>query len=198
MFDKLFRLLKLKLESTSLPGASFGSDWVVVNSLPLNADIKEADNTLRLSLINIEEEKVLKAQQHLRRDPENPDRFFTANPEIKLNLYVLASAYFANYEEALKRIAFVIRVLQQKYVYEQEDIDSMGINNEGEPVLHKVIFDLFTQTLDQQYQFSQSYGNKQIPTVLYKARIVTIDEPIRENFVPQVGEGLIEVEAGLI
>jgi hypothetical protein len=154
-----------------------GDDWVSIDSLPSDADIKNADDLLHLTLLNIEEERILKNQQNTRRDPKDPTRFIIANPEIRLNVYVLASAYFKTYTEALKRLAYVVRVFQQKNVFSPEDINGLlDGQNDAPPILEQVIVDLYSQSLDQQYQFSQSYGTKQIPSVIYKVRLLVIDE----------------------
>lgn len=181
MFDKLFLLLKAAVQNAGLRGSNPDGEWVSIKSLPTDADLNKADDMLHLTLLNVEEERVLKSQQHTRRDPNNPSRMIVANPEIKLNVYVMAAAFFTNYTEALKRLAYVIRVFQRKNVYSPQDVQELlGDANDIPPILDQVIVDLYSQSLDQQYQFSQSLGNRQIPAVIYKVRLMVIDELFEE------------------
>jgi hypothetical protein len=189
LLDKLFISLKAAILTAELTSPKPEPvDWVSIEGLPSNAELKDADGTLRLSLVNIEEERILKNQVNTRRDPGNPSRMLIVNPEIKLNVYVQASAYFTSYTEALKRLAYVIRVFQKKNVYSAADVDTLlAGQNDAPPILDQIIVDLYSQSLDQQYQFSQSYGSKQIPSVIYKVRLLVIDElPVEPPTVPVI------------
>jgi Pvc16 N-terminal domain len=182
LLDKLFislknAILRAELPNGGLPDSGFRPDWVKIGTLPTDANLDNADEKLYLTLVNIEEERVTKNQLNTRRDPSDPSKFIVVNPEIKLNAYILATAYFPSYTEALKRIAYVIRVFQQKNVFSPAEINELlDNNNDTPPILDQVIVDLFSQSLDQQYQFSQSYGSKQIPSIIYKVRLLVIDE----------------------
>jgi hypothetical protein len=179
LLDKLFILLKSAIEGAQLPdGVDFNpQDWVSLEGLPANANLGDVPDGLYLTLVNVEEERITKNQLNTRRDPTDPSRMVVVNPEIKLNVYVLASAHFKTYTEALKRLAYVIRVFQRKNVFtDVEVLDILKDKNDIPPILDQVIVDLYSQSLDQQYQFSQSYGNKQIPSVIYKIRLLVIDE----------------------
>lgn len=188
MLDKLFISLKAAILNAVLSSPQPPGDWVSLAGLPADANLKEADETLRLTLVNIEEERILKNQINTRRDPADPSRILTINPEIKLNVYVQASAYFTSYTEALKRLAYVIRVFQKKNVYSAAEVDALlAGQNDAPPILDQIIVDLYSQTLDQQYQFSQSYGSKQIPSVIYKVRLLVIDElPLEPPAAPAI------------
>jgi Pvc16 N-terminal domain len=180
LLDKLFISLKHIIERALLaPEDQFKEDpeWVTIGGLPAEPTLDNATGKLHLSLVNIEEERINKNQLNTRRDPNDPSKFIIVNPEIKINVYVLATAHFLRYEEALKRIAYVIRVFQRKNVYSADDIfNFLDEKNDVPPILDQVIVDLYTQPLDQQYQFSQSYGSKQIPSIIYKVRLLVIDE----------------------
>ena len=182
MLDKLFISLKAAILNAELTSPQPPGDWVSIEGLPGDASLKDANDTLRLTLVNIEEERILKNQVNTRRDPANPSRILIVNPEIKLNVYIQASAYFNSYTEALKRLAFVIRVFQKKNVYSAADVDALlAGQNDTPPILDQIIVDLYSQSLDQQYQFSQSYGSRQIPSVIYKVRLLVIDELPKES-----------------
>ena len=54
------------------------------------------DDSILLTLVNIEEEKALKSQTPYIREPNGSA--LKINPEIKLNLQILFSANFKNYD----------------------------------------------------------------------------------------------------
>jgi hypothetical protein len=180
LLDKLFILLKSAIETANFDDSKEfdEANWVnIEDALPANSNIGDGKEALYLTLVNVEEERVTKNQLNTRRDPNDPSKLIIANPEIKLNAYILASSNFKNYTKALRRLAYVLRVFQMKNVFSLTDVnDILGLGNDAPPILDQVIVDLYSQSLDQQYQFSQSYGNKQIPSVIYKVRLLVIDE----------------------
>lgn len=179
--------MKSAIENATITSQGFGQGWVEISSLPDNANPADGDDTIKLTLVNIEEERIFKSQLNTRKDISNPGKIISANPDIKLNVYILASAFFSDYPEALKRISYVVRVMQHKNVFTLQDINNMpGVDNTQPPFLDQVIFDLHSQTLDQQYQFSQSYGSRQIPSVIYKARLLVVDELLEPQEVPAI------------
>src|ERR1051326_6950503 len=69
------------------------SSWIVLSNVAAEDGTWAIPNdTLGLSLINIEEERVFKDQQTAFRKPNGDIEHY--NPEIKLNLYILISARF--------------------------------------------------------------------------------------------------------
>ena len=84
------------------------------------------DNSLGLSLINIEEEKVFKEQRTAYLNDLGQAEHM--NPELKLNLYVLVSANYTDfngdaqqYKEGLKQLSYVISLFQGKSVFTSEN-----------------------------------------------------------------------------
>ncbi|MEX0928046.1 MAG: Pvc16 family protein, partial [Balneolales bacterium] len=68
-----------------------GDDKIFLTNVATENGVMIPDNSLGLSLINIEEERIFKDQKGSRKNGRQVDRL---NPEIKLNLYVLITAYF--------------------------------------------------------------------------------------------------------
>jgi hypothetical protein len=148
-----------------------GSPETILGNITKDSDIE--NEKIHLSLVHVEEEKILKEVIHQRR--LNPaDNFYTTiNPEIRVNLYVLVTYQYGgqNYEEALKQLGNVIRVLQGKYVFTKPDFMKV----EYEP-LQQIVVDLHTQTLEQNSNMWQSLGEKLSPSLLYKMRVVSIQD----------------------
>lgn len=149
------------------------------------SDQSQRDNII-VTLINVEEETVGKAQLPYTR---NPDRSIEIiNPEIKLNLYVLFSA-FSNmapedrYFNCLALLCYVVRFFQYKSVF----------NHQNTPNLHqgieKLTLELISPTFEQQNYLWGALGAKYLPSVLYKLRMLTIretEESISGNLVEQI------------
>lgn len=150
------------------------------------SDQSQRDNII-VTLINVEEETVGKAQLPYIR---NPDRSIEiVNPEIKLNLYVLFSA-FSNmapedrYFNCLELLSYVVRFFQYKSVF----------NHQNTPNLHqgieKLTIELISPTFEQQNYLWGALGAKYLPSVLYKLRMLTIretEESISGSLVEQIG-----------
>jgi hypothetical protein len=136
-------------------------------------------NKIGMSIINIEEERIVKDQVFEHRNINgNYERY---NPELKLNLYVLFCANFVNsgesskYGEGLKQLSNVISFFQGKYVFTPDNTPNM------DPSLQKLIVDIYSYSFEQQYNFWSILGAKYLPSVLYKVRLVSIQEKVLES-----------------
>lgn len=141
----------------------------VLGNITKEADI--TDNKIHLSLIQVEEEKVLKEVNHRRRLNPSDDFYSVINPEIRLNLYVLITYQYSgkNYDEALKQLSNVVTVLQGKYVFTKPDFIKAAYE-----VLQNITIELYTQTIDQNSNMWQALGEKLSPSLLYKMRVIGI------------------------
>lgn len=81
-----------------------------------------------VSLVNIEEEKILKSQLPGKINQLNGLAKF--NPEINLNLYVLFAANFGdNYNEALKFISYVVGFFQASNAFSSNTYPALDNKN---------------------------------------------------------------------
>lgn len=126
------------------------------------------DDSLGLTLVNIEEERVTKAQQGFVTTSEG--RVAHANPELKLNLYILIVANFANYKTGLEFLSGAIRFFQSKNVFTPQN--TPGID----PAIQKLIVEMYTLSFEKQNHLWGSLGAKYLPSVMYKVRMVSIQE----------------------
>jgi Pvc16 N-terminal domain len=158
-------------------------DWAVLTNVATEQGTWAIPNdTIGVSLINIEEERVFKDQQTTFKDANGRVQHY--NPELKLNLYMLVSAHFVNgdttsqsngglqYFEGLERLSSVIMMFQGKSVYTPDNTPAMGAH----PELKKLIVELHSYTFEQQYNFWSIVGAKYLPSVLYRIRLVTFQE----------------------
>lgn len=155
-----------------------GDDKIFLTNVATEDGVMIPPNSLGLSLINIEEERVFKEQSPTRKNGSSVN---TMNPELKLNLYVLITAYFqgnndditADYAEGLKQLSYVISFFQAKNVFTSANSPSMS---EYDPNIRRLIVELFSYSFEQLYNFWSVVGTNYLPSALYKVRLVKIQE----------------------
>lgn len=131
------------------------------------------EKSLGLSLVNIEEEKIFKEQKVTFINSEGGVEY--RNPEIKLNLYILISAYYPsdNYLEGLKQLSHVIAFFQSRNVFTNDNSPAMASED---PNIKKLILELYSYSFEQMYNFWSVLGTKYLPSVLYKVRMLKVQE----------------------
>jgi hypothetical protein len=151
------------------------------------------DQSLGLSLINIEEERTNKEQQS--RFINSVGKVEKRNPEIQLNLYVLITANFQNkqanntsddYVEGLKQLSYAIAFFQSKNVFTPENSPALAGFDES---LKKIVVELYSYSFEQLYNFWSVVGAKYLPSVLYKIKTLTI----QENAIQESGEPIEQI-----
>lgn len=138
------------------------------------------DNHLGMSLINIEEERFHKDQQFM---VTNKDGIVEKrNPEIKINLYVLISANYqdsvasetsTDYLEGLKQLSYVISFFQAKNVFTKDNSPALAGLDAN---IEKLVVELYSYNFEQLNNFWSVLGTHYMPSVLYKVRVLTVQE----------------------
>ena len=127
-----------------------------------------------LTVVNIDEEKTLKNSPHYIKQGDTLQK---RNPTLFLNLYMLASCAVDDYETALTNISRVISFFQQKYVFTPENAVASFPSGHVE----KIILDLFSLNFEQVNHLWGISGGKYQPSVLYKLRLIQIQEsPLKD------------------
>lgn len=121
---------------------------------------------LIVSIVNIEEDRISKTPDNFIRQG---DRTLYRNPPMHFNITLIFSATHS-YDKALPLLEGVIRFFQVKNVF--DTTNTTGLDEE----VNKVVFDLVSLNLEQIHQLWTSLGGKYIPSVIYKMRMITIDE----------------------
>ena len=173
MIDKALEILANSIESylVTLPELNISSQDTVhlTNIVKADGNIDIPADSLGLSLVNVEEERVVKDQQAYKAAADGR-RVAHVNPELKLNLYILIVANFNTYETGLKFLSGAIRFFQSKYVFTGENTPDL------DPSIQKLIVDLFPLNFEQQNHLWGALGAKYLPSVMYKVRLLTIQE----------------------
>ncbi|MEI6333096.1 MAG: DUF4255 domain-containing protein [Methylococcaceae bacterium] len=141
----------------------------------------EADlrNKLILSMVNIKEEKTLKnLPNHVRNDITLTTIY--ENPPVFLNFQILIAATHPTYTNALLVLSRAIRFFQFKNVFTQDNVKPDSItkdcpDNELDRLeSFKLIFDLYSPTMEEVNHLWGTLGGKQYPFVLYTLRMLDL------------------------
>ena len=155
-----------------LPDANSGrvvtENIVQKDSLPAENEGSPEEKDIILSLINIEEEKVFKDQSKFARTQGG--NLQVMEPEIKLNVYLIFAANFTDYLTGIKALSEVIGFFQANRVFDAANYPNMN------PVLQRLVFELHTFSLSQSFEFWQSLGGSFLPSVIYRMRMVVVQQ----------------------
>lgn len=137
-------------------------------------------NMLYLSVVNITEEKTMtNLPNQVRNDATL--RVTYENPPIFINLLILMTATHPDYTNALSVLSRAIRFFQFQNVFTQDNVAPNSITTSSVPInpldkleSFKLIFDLYSPTLEEVNHLWGTLGGKQYPFVLYKLRMLDL------------------------
>jgi len=138
-----------------------------------------ARGKLVFSVVNIREEKTLKNLPNFVRN-EATLRTTYENPPVFLNFWILITATDTGYNNALLMLSRAIRFFQSKNVFTQDDIfpASLSINAPPNPLdrleSFKLIFDLYSPSMEEVNHLWGTLGGKQYPFVIYIMRMLDL------------------------
>jgi hypothetical protein len=139
-----------------------------------------------ITLVNLQEETTLKNSPHYRQ--EN-GRTVYRNPPISLNLFILFAALHGDqYETSLKRLSRVVEFFQWR---KELSFATLSPERGGISLDISVFMDLYSLTFEQVNHLWGTLGGKQVPFVLYRARLVTVEAEKRQAEGEQITEILI-------
>lgn len=153
-----------KLNSYLKNRFALGEDKVILSNI-VNQDgslaITESDKVI-LTLVNVQEETVSSRLNSMDNMPR----------PVNLNLYVMVSCYFTdtNYPEALKFLSAVLSFFQSNVVFNHSNTPDLHFN------VDKLTFEIVNQDLQNMSHLWGTIGGKYLPSVLYKIRMITIQE----------------------
>ncbi len=166
-----------------------GSPRVVLGNVAALNDPDYNEPNILLSLINIEEEVLLR----------NPENFFKRdnsvvykNPPMHFNSTIIFGAYRTDinreqdYTDSITYIQKVIGFFQRQNVFDASNSPDLP---DG---IEKIVFELVNLNLEQLYHLWSMLGGKYIPSVVYKMRMVIIDEALEEMEAPLISQIVID------
>ena len=126
------------------------------------------DNHLRgvyISLVNIEEDYTARSTPHFGRQ-DGTTR--TEDPPISLNLYLLFSFDFEDYEVSLARLSSTIEFFQSKPIF---TAGNASPTNAFPSTLERLTLEIHNLNLEQLNHMWGMFGGSYLPSVLYRIRL---------------------------
>ena len=185
MIKEALSFLEKELKNYLAAKLNSGSEEIIkVGNIAkvLDGDGDTATNAARalISIVNIEEDRLSKSPDNYRR---SDDKIVYKNPKIYLNLYLLITAKQTDYSEALKVLSFIIQFFQHKYVFDTQNSPLL------DPKIERLVLDLHTLNFEQMNHLWGILGGKYVPSVLYRMRVVSIEEEAEDS----IGEPIMEI-----
>jgi len=162
MIDLVVKVVASELNEFFRLKFGIKEDRVIISNL-VNQDgspsVKD-DNRLILSLVLIQEEKIV---NNINQTYSKP---------VYLNVFLLFSASFNEKLnlDALKFLTAVISFFQNKHTFNKQNTSNLGNG------IDKLTFEIFNQSIQEQSNLWSTLGAKYMPSILYKVRILKIDE----------------------
>lgn len=134
---------------------------------------------LAVSMVNIREEKALKNLSNQVRNDVTL-RVAYENPPVFLNFQILIVATHTNYSNALLMLSRAIRFFQFRNAFDQDSVapDSMTTNAPSNTLdqleAFKLVFDLYSPSMEEVNHLWGTLGGKQYPFVLYMLRFLDL------------------------
>lgn len=145
------------------------------------------DNKLLLFLVNIEKDTL--PQQQNGNNSGRIDRANVGFPPVHLNLYLMFAGNFGgnNYMEALKFISHTISFFQRRPLFDHQ------ITPDLDPQIEKLTMQIENMDLRDLSNLWGVLSGKYLPSVLYKARIISFQTGDIQTQVPTATEPQISV-----
>jgi hypothetical protein len=149
------------------------------NIANISEDKNDLQNKIIITLIKIEEEAALKnaafySKAVVREKDKKVNKF---NPPIYLNLYLLISVTKKSYKESLQLLSDTIIYFQSHKNFQV---------GEDDQIQQKVTLELHDIGFQEAFDMWSSLGSKQLPSVLYKMRLLEFFDPNETIQVPVV------------
>ncbi|MEM6768513.1 MAG: DUF4255 domain-containing protein [Bacteroidota bacterium] len=156
-----------------------GNEIVIPSNLLTQSGslVQGLDGHIVMSLVNIEEDRISRPLNVHRKLSNGTVE--TIKPEVRLNLYFLFTAVPAStnvdttgatYVNSVRNLSRVIGFFQTKNFFDIQNTPSL----EGQ--LGRIWMELYPLTFEQQNHLWGAMGAKYMPSIMYKVRIVTIQE----------------------
>ncbi|MCW5519044.1 DUF4255 domain-containing protein [Aureitalea sp. L0-47] len=156
---------------------------IVVASNLVNPDGSITENIqdkIVVSVINMEQETYMKSHNHYMTD--GGDSFRKAAPPVHLNIHLLISANYNSkkYLEALKMLSSVITTLQSYPFFIKQEHPDM------QDPLSKLTLEFMNLPVNELSNIWNGIGTKYVPSILYKMRIITLEDTKMRKEIPGI------------
>lgn len=172
MIDSVMKVLKEEVGTflNLKMGPGGGEDKITL--APLVNEKGEAtvvENSVAMTLVKIEEDRENRPFVKTTEVVEN-NKVYYYNPPVKLNLYILFTAFFNDYTESLKFISCIISFFQTKRSFTSANTPTL------DPDAGKITLEIYNQSMQDDNYLWGMLGTSYRPSVLYKLKMLTIQE----------------------
>ncbi len=140
----------------------------------------EGENKIVLTLVNIEEEPISKNTSISNRSAANN------TPPVKINIYILFSAYFAKYDVALHFLDNIISYLQGKNIFNSANTPRLDSS------IDKFSVEMVSMGTEKLNNLWATLGAKYMPSVLYKIRMLSFHSSHVKELRPPISSAVDE------
>ena len=128
----------------------------------------QTEHKIVITLVNVEEERILKEQNYFKKTPE--DNIISLNPELRINLSVLFTAYSTSYETSLRILSYLLGFFQMKNIFNPQNTPEL------DGFIEKATVELQTLSAEQNNHLWGYVGAKYMPSVVYRIKMLVIQE----------------------
>ena len=167
----------LKFLQDQLNGNTAFVELANIATLNDGDDFLTSTHPVIMSVVNIREDRVMNNPNvYKQRADKQFDK--VSNPIKNLNLYILFAAYSKNnsntdntYLSSITKLEQVIQFFQNQNVFERSNLPVTGNLPLG---IDRIILDMESLKMEELNQIWSFLGNKYMPSVLYKMRVLSI------------------------
>lgn len=149
----------------------------IIKIAGLNASLDDLDDCkLQLAIVNIEEELALSNRVNY---VANDNYISKKKTPVYLNVYIIVSVVLADkaYKENLKWLSLAIQFFQRNTTFLASEV-SMPSGVE------KLNFESVNLSIDNMSRFWSAIGEKYRPSMIYKIRMIKIDDDSVDSVIP--------------
>ncbi|MFT4924936.1 MAG: hypothetical protein ACI8WB_001026 [Phenylobacterium sp.] len=168
--------------SKLLPDASGEKKVVLTAFADDSGKTKIPAEAVGLSLLNIEQERTFIARGMGQIEPQTtstPGQISFVHRPVDLNLQLMFTANFSNYQESLKHIACIVQCFQSNPQL------LLPCAQPGLPEM-QLVMELNTLPLEQQHYIWSMIGLRYLPSVVYRMRMLRIQDSNKQIVEPAV------------
>lgn len=153
---------------------------------------------LAVSMVNIREEKTLRNVSNVRRDDARM-RVVYQNPPVFLNFHIMVVATHGIYANALLMLSRTILFFQTNNWFDHNSVvpASLTTNAPTNPldrlVAFKLIFDLYSPTMEEVNHLWGTLGGKQYPFALYTLRLVEMELNVVQREAAAISQVIVDL-----
>jgi len=156
--------------------ASTPGDYVVLSNIAFNEAVSGRTPNIQdkvvITLIKTEEETTLKNQPNYQRHPVSGVLEYN-NPPVFLNVYLLITANYNDYLNAITQLSRVIGYFQYKSTFSNADTEL--VIPAGSPISQfSFNMSMVSLAFEQLNHIWSVLGGKHLPSVLYKMQLVKL------------------------